>query len=160
VELEQPNMPLALSMAKMAKGGFSRAAIEEMQYVIQKPCTEVREEKKWGVECPGHQMVKAAIERHPAMLHQNHIPRCLPCQNSTANNPQTHWNLKGTGAPLPNGHRQQTPDPTASLPGTPPTSISNTSGAQCHEIINLTAEYAYSHTSLGCTESFTLDVSN
>jgi len=29
VQLEQSDMPLALDMAKMAKGGFSRAAIEE-----------------------------------------------------------------------------------------------------------------------------------
>jgi hypothetical protein len=57
-----------LNMAKMAKGGFSRATIEETQYLIKKPCAEVREEKKRGVEFPGHKQVKAAIERHPAML--------------------------------------------------------------------------------------------
>jgi hypothetical protein len=49
-------------MAKMAKGGFSRAAIEETQQLIQIPRAEVREEKKWGVEFPGHNMVKAVIE--------------------------------------------------------------------------------------------------
>ena len=42
--MEQSNMWLAMNMAKMAKGGFSRAAIEEMQYLIKKPCTEIREE--------------------------------------------------------------------------------------------------------------------
>jgi len=47
-------MCLALNMAKMAKEGFSRSAIEEMKYLIKKPCAEVREEQKWGVEFPGH----------------------------------------------------------------------------------------------------------
>jgi len=48
-------MRLALNMAKMAKGGFSRAA-------IKKPRAEVREEKKRGVEFPGRQKLKAAME--------------------------------------------------------------------------------------------------
>jgi hypothetical protein len=38
-------MRLALNMAKMAQGGFSRATIEETQ-LIKKPRAEVREEKK------------------------------------------------------------------------------------------------------------------
>jgi len=46
VQLEQSNICLALNMAKMAKTGFSRAAVEEMQNVIKKPCSEVREGKK------------------------------------------------------------------------------------------------------------------
>jgi hypothetical protein len=33
------------------------------------------------------------------------------------------------------------------------------SGDQCLEIINLPAGYTYSHTSLPCAESFTLDAS-
>jgi len=37
----------------MAKGGFSRAAIEETQYLIKKPHAEVREETKQGVEFLG-----------------------------------------------------------------------------------------------------------
>ena len=41
VQLEQSDMRLALNMVKMAKGGFSRAAIEETQYLIKKPCAEV-----------------------------------------------------------------------------------------------------------------------
>jgi len=49
-------------MAKMAKGGFSRAAIEETQQLIKKPRGEVREEKKRGVEFPRHNKIKAAIE--------------------------------------------------------------------------------------------------
>jgi len=62
LQLEQSDMHLALNMAKMAKGGFSRAAIEETQQLIKKPPAEVREEKKLGVEFPRHRMVKAAIE--------------------------------------------------------------------------------------------------
>jgi hypothetical protein len=41
VQLEQTDMRLALNMAKMAKGGFSHAAVEETQYLIKKPRTEV-----------------------------------------------------------------------------------------------------------------------
>jgi hypothetical protein len=46
VQLEQSDMRLALNMAKMAKGGFSCATIEETQQLIKKPCAEVQEEKK------------------------------------------------------------------------------------------------------------------
>jgi hypothetical protein len=89
VQLEQSDMRLALNMAKLAKGGCSRATVEESQYLIKEPCAEVRDEKKQGVEFPGHNKVKAAIARHPAMFLQNQTPGCLPCQNGTANNPQT-----------------------------------------------------------------------
>ena len=62
VQLEQSDMRLALNMAKMAKSGFSRAAIEETQQLIKKPRAEVREEKKRGVEFPWHKKVKDAME--------------------------------------------------------------------------------------------------
>jgi len=68
VQLEQSDMRLALSMAKMAKEGFSCSAIEETKYLIKKPRAEVREEKKRGVEFPGHKKVKAAIQRHLAIV--------------------------------------------------------------------------------------------
>jgi hypothetical protein len=71
VQLEQSDIRLALNMAKMVKGGFSRAAVEESQYLIKKPRPKVREEQKRGVEVPGHNKVKAAMARHPAMLRQN-----------------------------------------------------------------------------------------
>ena len=45
------------------------------------------------------------------------------------------------------------------LPGTPLASTGNISGDQRLEIINLAAGYTYSHTSLPCAESFTLDAS-
>jgi len=71
VQLEQSDMRLASNVAKMAKGGFSPAAMDEMQYLLKEPRAEVREEKKRGVVFPGHKKVKAAMKRHPAMLHQN-----------------------------------------------------------------------------------------
>jgi len=71
VQLEQSDICLALNMAKMAKEGFSCAAIEETKYLIKKPRTEVREEKKRGDEFPGHKQVKAAIQRHQAMIRQH-----------------------------------------------------------------------------------------
>jgi hypothetical protein len=60
-------------MATMAKEGFSCAAIEETKYLIGEQHAEVREEKKRGVEVPGHKKVKTVIQRHPAMLRQNQM---------------------------------------------------------------------------------------
>jgi len=57
VQLEQSDMRLALNMAGMAKGWFSRTTIAETQYLINKPQAEVRDEKKRGVEFPGHKKV-------------------------------------------------------------------------------------------------------
>jgi len=70
VQLDLSDMLLALNMATMAKGGISRAAIEEKQRLIRKPCAEVREEEKQGVEFPGHQKVKAGMQRHLAMIYK------------------------------------------------------------------------------------------
>jgi len=53
VQPEQFDMRLALIMGKMAKEGSSCAVIEEMQQLIRKQRTEVREEKKQGVVYPG-----------------------------------------------------------------------------------------------------------
>jgi len=41
VQLEQSNMRLALNVANMAKEGFSCAAIEETQFLIETPRAEV-----------------------------------------------------------------------------------------------------------------------
>ena len=101
VHLEQSDMRLALNMAKMAKGGFSRATVEETQHLIKRPRAKVRVEKKQVVEFPGHNKVKVAIERHPAMARENQTDGCLPCQNGTAKNPQTQLRRKGNGAPPP-----------------------------------------------------------
>jgi len=112
-------MCLALNMAKMAKGRFSCAAIQETQYRIKKPHAEVRKENKRGVEFLGHKRVKAAIERPPAMVHQNHTDRFLLCQNGTAKNPRACLRHKGTGESPPNECRQPAPDTTPSRPGMP-----------------------------------------
>jgi hypothetical protein len=62
VQLEQSDKRLALKMVKMAIAGFLHAAMMETQQLLKKPRTEVREEKKQGVEFPGYQKVKAAIK--------------------------------------------------------------------------------------------------
>jgi len=62
VQLEQSDIRLALNLARMAKEGFSCAAIEETKSIIKIPCTEVPQEKMWGVESPGHKKVKVAIQ--------------------------------------------------------------------------------------------------
>jgi hypothetical protein len=101
VQLEQSDMHLALKMAKMAKEGFSRAAIEETKYLIKKPPAKVQDEKTRGVEFARHKEVKDVIQRHPAKLRQNHMSGCLHCRNGTAQNPQTHWRRNRTRAPPP-----------------------------------------------------------
>jgi hypothetical protein len=87
VQLEQSNIHLALTMAKMAKEGYSQATIEEMKYLIEQSCAKVQEEKKWGIEFPVHKIVKAAIQRHTAMLRQNYKSDCVPCPIDTTMNP-------------------------------------------------------------------------
>jgi len=157
VQLEQSDMRLALNMAKMAKEGFSRAAIEETKYRIKKPPAKVQEEKKQGVEFPGHNKVKAAIQRHPAMLRQNQTSGCLPCRNGTAKSPRTSWRRNGIGAPPLARRRVWTPESTLHLPGTPPTPpapTGDTSGAQPSEIVNSPAGYTYFHTALPCADFF------
>jgi hypothetical protein len=147
-------MPLVLNMAKMAKEGFSHAAIGETNYLIKTSRAEVREQKKRGVEFPPHEMVMAAIQRHPAMLRHDQTSGCLPCQNATTKNPQTSWRHKGTGAPPPARCRVRTPEPAPPPPGTPPAPTGNTSGAQPSEIVNLAAGHTYSHIALPCVEFF------
>jgi hypothetical protein len=110
-----------------------------------------------GVEFPGHYKVNAAIQGHPAMLCQNHISGFLPCQNGTTKNPQICWRRKGTPAPPPGRHRQQTLEPTSIVPGRPPAPTGNTSGAPRSQIVILPAEYTYSHTALPCAGLFVDD---
>jgi hypothetical protein len=64
--------------------------IEEIQYLIQKPRVEVREEKQSAVVFPGHGKVTAVMKRPPDIIRQNHMNGCLPCQYATARNPQTY----------------------------------------------------------------------
>jgi len=154
VQLEQSDMRLALSMARMATEGFSHAAIKETKYLIKGPRAEVREMKKRGVEFPAHKKMKAAIQRRPAMLRQNQTSSCLPCQNGTEKNPQTRWRRKGTATPPPDRRRALTPESTPPLPGTPPAPTANTSEVQPSHVVNLPTRYTYSHTALPCAEFF------
>jgi hypothetical protein len=75
---KQSDMHLASNLGKMAKGVLSYAAKEETQFLMKKPRAKVREDKKRGVEFPGHKNVVAAMERHPAMICQNHTDSCHP----------------------------------------------------------------------------------
>ena len=137
VQLEQSDMRLALNMAKMAKGWFSRTAIEGTQQLIRKPHAEVREEKKRGVEFPGRNKVQAAIERHPAMVRENQMDGCLPCQNGTANNAQTRWRRKGKGTPPPK--------PAPPRPESPPVPSDD---EESSETEGMPPAYVYIHTLL------------
>jgi len=157
VQLDQSDMGLALHMAKMAKGGFLRAAIEQTQFLLMKPSAEVREEKKRGVEFPGHKNVKAAMERHPAMLWENQTDSCLHYQNGTAQNPQTLWRMKGTGAHPPARLRQPTTEPMPHPPATPPVLPGYNEAAQISGIDGVPPRYVSIHTPLPSAQFVNLD---
>jgi len=157
VQLEQSDMHLALNMAKLGKGGFSHTAIEEMQFLIKKPWAEVREEKMRGVEFPVCKMVRAAMERHPAMLRDNQMDGCLPCHNGTAQNPQTRWRRRGMGAPPPVRLRQPTPQMMPHPPGVPPVPSGDNEAAHISEIEGVPPGYVYIHTPLPSAHFFILD---
>ena len=141
IQLKQLDTRLALNMANVAKEAFSRTAIQESKYLIKAPRTKVRAEKKQGVVFPGHKKVMAAIERHPAMLCQNHMPRCLPCQNCTTKNPQTCYRRKGSGEPSPERCRQPTLELMPPLRSTPRAPTTNNARAQHSQLITLLAGY-------------------
>jgi len=149
VQLEQSNMRLALNAAKMAKGGFLRAAIEEMHQLIKKPRAQVREENKQGVEFPRHKKVKAVIERHLAMIRENQTDGYLPCRNGTVQNPQSRWRRKGTGAPPP--------QPAPPRPETPPVPPGDSERNQSTEIEGVPPGYVYIRTPLPNTQFFNHD---
>jgi len=157
VQLEQSDIRLALNMAKMAKGGLSRTTIEETQFLIKEPRTEVQEWKKPGVEFPGHGNAKAAMDRHPAMLQENETDCCLPCQSGTAKNPQTCWRCKGTGAPPQERLREPTPEPTPHLPRTALVPPGDNEAAHVSEIAGLPPGYLYIHTCLPTAQFFNHD---
>jgi len=149
VQLEQSDMCLALNMAKMTKEGFSHTAIEETQQLPKKPRAEVWEQMKRGVGSPGHDMMKAAIEGHPAMVRENQTDRCLPCQNGTEMNPLSRWRRKGTGAP---------PPWLAPLkPGTPHAPPDDSGRTLSSETEGVPPGYVYIHTALPSALLFNLD---
>jgi hypothetical protein len=146
VQLEQSDMHLALNMAKMPTGGFSRNAIQETQQQIKKPRAEVGEVKKRGVEFPGQQKVKAAMEKHPAMVYKDHMAGCLPCENGTAKNPVTRRRCKGTATPPP--------QPAAPPPGMPPAPPGDAEGHESYEIEGMPSRCVYMHSPLPNTQFF------
>jgi len=149
VQLEQSDMGLALNVAKMPNGGFSRATFKETHQSIKKPRAEVQEEKKRGVEFPGDKNVQAAIERHPAMIRENQMKGCLPCHNGTAMNPQLRWRPKGTDA--------HPPRPVPPRPKMPPAPPGDSGGNQSTEIEVLPPGYIYIHTPLPNAQCFNHD---
>jgi len=68
---------------------------------------------KQGVQFPGHKMVVAAIEIHPAMVHENETNCCIQCQQCEEKNPPKRRRRKVTGEPPQ--------DPVPPPPETPPT---------------------------------------
>jgi len=110
-----------------------------------------------GDESPGHENVKAAMERHPAMLWENQTAGCLPCQNGTAQNPQTRWRRKDTGAPPPERLRQPTPELTPHPPEEPAVPSSDNEAAHLSEIEGVPPGYVYIHTPLPSAQFFNLD---
>jgi hypothetical protein len=133
-------------MVKMAKGGFSRAALEEIQQLIKKLYAKVWEEKKRGVEFPGHNKVKAAIKRHSSMVCENQTDGWLPCQNGARNNPHTCWRHKDRGAPSPWWVPPQ--------PGTP---LAPSEDKESCETVGAPPGYVYIHTALPSARFFNLD---
>jgi len=149
VQLEQSNMRLALNMAEMAKEGVLRAGIEETQQLIEKPCTEVKEQTKRSVVFPGHTKVKAAMETPPAMVRENQTDCCLPCQNGTAKNSQTRRRRKGMCAPPPR--------PAPPRPKTRPAPPRDSEITPSSETKGVPPRYVYIHSPLPCTGFFNLD---
>jgi hypothetical protein len=86
------------------------------------------------------------MERHLAMVYKNHTAGCLPCQNGTANNLQTCWRRKGTGAPPP--------ELAAPPPGTPHAPPGDTEGNESYEIKGMPSRCVYMHSPLSNTQFF------
>jgi hypothetical protein len=152
VQLELSDMPFALRMARIAKGRFLRAAIQETQLLIMIPRSEVQKETNRGVEFPGNQKAHSAMERHLAMVYKNHTAGCLPWQSGTAMNPQTRWSWRGTAGPLPEAAARLPGWPTP--PGTPPAPPGDAEGDESYEIEGMPSSSVYMHSPLPKTEFF------
>lgn len=70
VQLEESHNVQALSIAKMANGGYSHATIEEVQYLSKKYRNRVWEGRRQDIEFPVYRKVKVAIEKQMAMVRQ------------------------------------------------------------------------------------------
>lgn len=156
--LETSDIFLVLKIANMAKAGASCTAIHEMQHLIKTPSSRLCEEKKQGVEIPGHQQLKPAIERHQAVLRQNKMDGCLPRQNGSAMIPPRPWRRNRIGASLPLRCQLTTPEATPLSWKTPPVHRRPcllpgiNVGAQRSPIVKMPARYIFSHRSGRCAE--------
>jgi len=133
----------------MPKVGFSPAAIEETQQLMKKPRAEVEDEKMRWVVSAGHYKVKAAMERHPAMVHETRNDGCLPCNTDTAKNPHTRWWRIGPGAPPP----QAVPP----RPGKPPAQPDDSERPSNSGTVGVPPGYVYIHTLLRSARYFNPD---
>jgi len=143
VQLEQSDMHHTLNMTRIAIGGFSQASIKEIQQSIKNALTTVREEKKWWVQSHGHLNVTSAMERHLAIIRENHTHSCLPSKDGIAKNPQSCWGQKDTGAPPPKW--------------APPAPAGDNEGAQRSEMEGLPPRYAFIPTPIPKAQIFNLD---
>jgi hypothetical protein len=97
-------------------------------------------------------MVKAAIERHLAIVYKYQTDSCLPCQNDTAKNLQTLCRRKGTGA-----HPPEPAAPPPGLPpspGRPPAPPDHTDGKTSYAIEGMPSRCVYIHSPHPNTELF------
>jgi len=123
-------------------------AIEETQYLINKPHTKVCEERMQEVGCPGHRIVKAAIERQPAMVHDNPTDGYLCYQDVTAWITLIHLRWKTTCVPLPDRCRQLTPELTPPLRGMASVPPIESVGGPGSPMEGVPPRYVYIHTPL------------
>jgi hypothetical protein len=134
-------MHLAMNMGYMAKEGFFCAALEETQWIIKRPCAEVREEMKLIVQFHGDIKVNAAPERHPAMVYNTQPDAWLPYHNGTGKNTQTSWRHRDTG-PLAPQSMVLSPRQ-SSLPKPPPVSPGDSDGHESDEIASTPSRMVY-----------------
>jgi hypothetical protein len=157
VQLEQSDMRLALSMAKVAPRGFSWATTEETRHLIKKHQAVVREVRKWTDGFSGHKNVKAAMVTHMAMLWNNHPDSSLSCQCGTAQKSHTHWRLNGMGALLPDQLRQLRPEHMPCLPRTPSVPFGYAERAHISEFNGVPPSYVYIRTPVPWPQLFNPD---
>jgi len=157
VQLEQPDLRLALNMATMLELEYMRATMEDRQRRFKQLLAKVQKQNMQGVEFPAYKHVKAAMEIPWAMVRKNQMNVCLPCQNGTAQNQQTCRRKKGIGAPQPDQPRGPTSEHMPCPPGLPPVPPSDNEGAHDSEIEGVPCRYVYIHTPLCSTQYFNLD---
>jgi len=158
VQQEQSDMCLALIIAKVAKGGFSHAVIEETHYLIKKPHPNLGEVKMRGVEFPGDRYVKPVIDRHRAMVRENKMDYCLSCRNSTTQNRQTCTWFNWMCAPPPDPLSQPKPELGPHPPRTTSVPPADNDGAYTSQLKGVLSRYVQMHTPLPHNHIFNIDV--